>query len=216
MRAAARPMQARFAVRGSIALMLVAYGCRGAPRQPDLSPSPAQSAAAPAPSLYAHIPAEIGDFKLTERSVVRGLPTDSLFRYRDSSRSILTVIIYDVPAEVRVDADSQQWTYREGERFKLIQDIQRQRGRLRDYELAFSDTLRLQVGAQSFVQHAIATRGTYASGAKAVDMQYLYLIGGKFVKVRATIPGQEWQQTQIPTFARELAVRLASGIAARR
>jgi hypothetical protein len=42
-------------------------------------------------------------------------------------------------------------------------------------------------------------------------MQYLYLIGGKFVKVRATIPEPGWQQTQVPSFARELALRMARG-----
>ena len=51
----------------------------------------------------------------------------------------------------------------------------------------------------------------FRNGAIAVDMQYLYLIGNKLVKVRAIIPGQSWEQTQVPGFARELAIRLAGG-----
>ena len=198
----------------TLGLTLAVLGCGGA-RQSVAGPTPAQPAAAAALSLYRYIPAQIGAFRLTQRAVVGGLPTDSLFRYRDGSPTILTVIIYDVPGAIRVDADSQQWTRREGEKFRQIQDIQVQRGRIGAYEVAFSDTARFRVGPASLVEHSIATPVRYPNGVIAVDMQYLYLIGGKFVKVRATIPGNGWEQTRVPAFARELATRLASGIQTR-
>jgi len=185
----------------AFAVLLSAIGCASAPA-PVVAP-------APAVNLYARIPAEIGAFKLTERAIVRGLPTDSLFRFSDGSRTILTVIIYNVSADLRVDADSQKWTAREGEKFKLVQAIRRDRGQLSDFTLAFSDTTRFVVGARQILEHAIAIPTRYPNGAITVEMQYLYLIGGKFVKVRATIPQQGWEETKVPAFARELAIRMA-------
>jgi hypothetical protein len=184
-----------------LAVFASAIGCASAPA-PAVPP-------APAVNLYARIPSEIGAFKLTERGIVRGLPTDSLFRFSDGSRTILTVIIYDVAADVKVDADSQKWTPREGEKFKLVQAIRRDRGQLSDFTLAFSDTTRFAVGARHVLEHAIAMPTRYPSGMITVEMQYLYLIGGKFLKVRATIPQQGWEETKVPSFARELAIRMA-------
>jgi len=42
----------------------------------------------------------------------------------------LTVFVYDVAPDVKVGADSQKWTPREGEKFKEVQEIQRSRGRI--------------------------------------------------------------------------------------
>ena len=155
------------------------------------------------------MPDEIGAFKLTERTTVRGLPSDSLYRFRDGSPTILTVIIYDVGSDVRADPDSQKWTMREGEKFKAVQDIRVSRGQIRAYQLALSDTTRFSAGGQKLLEHAIVTPIRFPNGTIAVDMQYLYLISGKFVKVRATLPEQGWQQTQVPSFARDLARRMA-------
>ncbi|CAN5892232.1 hypothetical protein BH11GEM2_BH11GEM2_00960 [soil metagenome] len=158
------------------------------------------------------MPDKVGAFKVTERMGIRGFPTDSLFRFRDSSKTNLSVIIYDIPADVRVDSDSQKWTLREGEKFKAVQDVLKSRGQIAAYTLAFSDTIRFTVDARGILEHSIAGSVRFPNGAIAVELQYLYLIGGKFVKVRGTIPAQGWQQTRAPSFARELAVRMARGI----
>src|SRR5258705_2353337 len=86
-------------------------GCASVPAAPPAAASQPASAVKSAPpvNLYSRIPAEIGAFRLTERTVVRGLPTDSLFRFNDGSRTILSLIIYAVVADVRVDTDSQKW-----------------------------------------------------------------------------------------------------------
>jgi hypothetical protein len=193
--------------------MVSAIGCASAPAAaPAAAPQPAPAVtSAPPVNLYARIPAEIGAFKLTQRATLRGLRTDSLFRFRDGSRTILTVIIYNVAADVKVDTDSQKWTAREGEKFKAVQEIRRNRGQLGAYVVAFSDTTRFAAGERNILEHSIATPIRFPNGAVAVDMQYLYLIDGKFVKVRATFPEQGWQQTQVPSFARELALRMARG-----
>ena len=186
-------------------------GCTSAPPPTDAPRPESATTSTPGLNLYSRIPSQIGAFKLTERATVRGLPSDSLFRFRDGSPTILTVIIYDVAADVRVGDDSQKWTLREGEKFQAVQDIRVNRGQLGAYQLAFSDTTRFTAGDHHILEHSIATPIRFPNGAIAVDMQYLYLIGGKFVKVRATIPEQGWQQTQVPSFARELAIRMASG-----
>ncbi len=195
----------------SIAFIASVVGCASAPGSP---PAPAPSGAAHVPAatagkLYANIPAQLGAFRLTERTTIRGLPTDSLFRFSDGSRTILTVIVYDVAADVRSGSDPQQWTAREGEKFKAVQDVRLSRGNIRGYELAYADTIRFTADAREILEHATAVTVRFPNGDIAIDMQYLYLIGGKFVKVRATIPERGWQQTRVPSFARELAHRMA-------
>ena len=199
--------------RMSFLISMSVIGCASAASPAGAPPTAATATPPPAPTgtLYTRIPSEIGAFRITERATVRGLPTDSLFRFRDGSRTILTVIVYEVAEDVRVDADSQQWTRREGEKFKAVQEIRVRQGQLAAYVLAFSDTTRFAAGEHQILEHAIATPIRFANGAIAVDMQYLYLIGGKFVKVRATMPEQGWQQTQVPSFARTLALRMAGG-----
>lgn len=193
-------------------LLVSVVGCASSPTS--ASPAGARpSAVSPAPtaSVYARVPAQVGEFRLTERASVSGAPGDSLFRFRDSSRTNLTVFIYEIGADVRVEADSQLWTAREGGKFKEIQDIRVARGQIAEYVLAVSDTSRIGIGRYDILEHWMATPVRFPSGAIAVDMQFLYLVGGKFIKVRATIPEQGWEQTRVPSFARELALRLAGG-----
>jgi hypothetical protein len=185
-------------------------GCASAPGATVRQPAPSMTPS-PVVNVYAGIPSEIGAFKLTERTAVRGLATDSIFRYRDGSRTILSVIIYNVPDGVRVDADSQKWTAREGDKFKRVQDLYVSRGQLAAYTVAFSDTTRFPAAGHNILEHSIATPVRFPNGAIAVELQYLYLIGGKFIKVRATIPQAGWEQTNVPSFARETAQSIVRG-----
>ena len=199
----------------AVAFLMLAFalGCASASASaPAAGPSRAPAVtAAPGSGLYGRIPAEIGAFKLTERAAIGSEPTDSLFRFSDGSRTILTVFVYDVDADVKSDPDPQKWTAVEGEKFEAVQDIRVSRGAISSYAVAFSDTTRFAVGTQKILEHAISIPVRFPNGSVAVDLQYLYLIGGKFVKVRATIPEMGWQQTKVPSFARDLAHRLASG-----
>ncbi len=193
---------------------LAAIASAGACARPSTAPVAPISGVAPAPTgnLYARIPAELGAFKLTERTAINGIPTDSLYRFRDSTRTNVSVIIYNVSPDAMQGADSQQWTPREGEKFKAVQAARREQGKVADYVLAFSDTARFSVGPTSILEHSIAAPTRFPNGSIAVELQYLYLIGGKFVKVRATIPEPGWQQTRVPSFARALARHIAGGV----
>src|SRR5262245_2656044 len=191
--------------------MVAAIGCGGtqAPT-PVVTPQSAPPATrSPVGALYTRIPSELEAFKLTAREGVSGAPTDSAFRFRDGSPTILTVFVYGVDPDVKVDADSQKWTPREGEKFKAVQEIQRSRGRIAAFTVAFSDTTRFAAGERRILEHSIAIPVRFPNGVVAVEFEYLYLIEGKFVKVRATVPEQGWQQTHVPLFARALATRMA-------
>jgi len=179
-------------------------------RTPAVTPQPAAAVIrTPDVALFVRIPSEIEGFTLTERAAVTGSPTDSLFRFRDGSATNLSVFVYEVAADVKVDADSQQWTPREGEKFKQVEEIQRSRGRIANFTVAFSDTTRFAARERSILEHSIGVPVRFPNGVVAVEFQYLYLIDGKFVKVRATVPEEGWQKTHVPAFARALATRMA-------
>ena len=103
------------------------------------------AASAPAAALYARIPAEVGTFKLTERTLVEGTTGDSAYRYSDGSRTRVTVFVYDVEKEDMVEGGPEAWTAREGEQFKEVQDIQVARGKIAAYEKAYSGAGRISV-----------------------------------------------------------------------
>lgn len=198
--------------RGSL-LALVMCGCASASsgRSTEATAGTRASTAAPTRSVQSRIPLQIGNFKLTQRTAVRGTLTDSLYRFSDGSGTNLSVIVYDVIAEAKTDQDPQKWTAIEGEKFKEVQEIRKNRGDMAAYSVAFSDSARFKAGSLNLLEHRIATPVRYANGTIAIDMQYLYLVDGKFLKVRATIPEPGWQQTMVPAFSRELAQRVSQG-----
>jgi hypothetical protein len=165
----------------------------------------------PTGTMYSRIPAEVVGFRLTERATVTNTPTDSLFRYRGDSRTTITVIIYEVPADAKVGADSQQWTPRHGERFREVMSVLRERGRVESFTDPVTDTARFAVRNQAILEHGIFIPTRYPNGTVAVEMQFLYLIEGKFLKVRATVPHEEFKESRVGAFARELARRVAGG-----
>jgi len=177
------------------------------------TPATTAVAAAPAPvhtvRPYSRIPAEIGAFKLTERAVVRGAPRDSIYRYKDGSPTLLSVIIYNISESSKVDADSLKWTAREGALFAQVEEIQRQRGVLTGYQVVFSDSTRFRVGPRLLLEHQIAAAVRFANGRVAVELQNLYLIDGKYVKIRATVPAEGWEHNEAMGFGRKLAIIVA-------
>ena len=168
----------------------------------------AQQAVAPG-NIYSRIPAEVAGFKLTERTSVTSVPSDSVFRFRNDSRTTVTVIIYEVPAEAKVGADSQSWTPRQGEQFLEVMVALRERGRISDFTEPVSSTARITGGGREIVEHAMSIPTRHSNGNVVVEMQFLYLIDGKFVKVRATVPHEEFKASRMGSFARELAQRVA-------
>jgi hypothetical protein len=185
--------------------------CAVAACSPRAGPHSSPHAAAMAESMDDRMPDRVGEFALTERTAVRGLPRDMMFRYSDGSATRLSVVVYDVGEDVKAEPDSQKWTAWEGEKFEAVQEMRRSRGEIAAYVVAFSGTAHIDAGDRQLLEHSVAVPVRSPNGMVSVEFQYLYLIGGRFVKVRATVPEQGWQQTKVPAFARELAQLLARG-----
>ena len=185
-----------------VALVLASAACG-----PNVQSAPAP--ALPASSSRAsRIPVELGRYKLTRREGIEGEPNDSAYHYSDGSRTRVTVFVYGIPVDVQVGADSQSWTPREGKKFEEVQPLLVQRGMIGAYELAFANTGEITAANRKITEHATAI-AVRSRGQVAVDFQYLYLVAGRFLKVRATVPSDGWEKTDVPTFARVLARRLA-------
>lgn len=154
------------------------------------------------------IPSQVGHYRLTRVEAVKYLPADTLYRFTDGSASILTVIRYSIPEDVKIDADSQVWTTREGEKFERIQQVLLGRGSIESYRTFLSHAQSVELADTRLMEHAtvLATR---RQGTSTMDFQYLYLVGGRFLKVRGTFFGEQWQTSEFPAFARELARRVS-------
>jgi hypothetical protein len=148
----------------------------------------------------------IGRYRFKVAEVSSSGSRDSIFRYTDGTDAIVSVFRYDVPPDVKIGPDSQSWTAREGGKFEQVQSILLQQGRIENFRTAFADTSDLDIGGVTVTEHstAIAVR---AGGRVRMDFQYLYLVGGRFLKVRGTFPGDSWRTSEIADFSREVARR---------
>jgi hypothetical protein len=130
-----------------------------------------------------------------------------LYRFTDGSPVLLTVFVYPVPGDVQ-QGDSAQWVLIEGAKFAQVMPIQVQRGRYDAYEMAFANAEPVVSGSDTIPGFAAAAV-TRSRGTVAVQLEYLYLLNGQFVKVRATLPHDQWQKAPVPTFARDLVRHMA-------
>ena len=166
------------------------------------SPSPVSAAAT------SHVPSQVGRYRVTSREGVEGFPNDSAFRFSDGSATRVTVFVYAISPDVQVGPDSQSWTVREGRKFQEVQPIRVQQGQIEAFNLAFANTGEITAANRRITESAMAI-AVRLHGRVAVDFQYLYLVAGRFLKVRATVPSEGWERTDVPTFARELARQIA-------
>jgi hypothetical protein len=187
--------------------LLFLAGCSGAPA-PVASPSPA-TAARPSRTIYQRLPDTVAAYHLTERGVVRGAPTDSVYRFSDGTRTYVSVFIYDIPSDVKIGPDSQKWTFREGEKFKLVQQIRRQQGLISDFSEPVSDSTRMTLGGRPILEHAMIIPTRYNNGAVTVEYQILYQIDGRLLKVRGTVPAEDFTKSTVHAFAKQLATIVA-------
>jgi hypothetical protein len=111
----------------------------------------------------------------------------------------------DSAAAVR---EPQQVVEQEGQLFLESLPIGVQRGWYDSYSIAFSEPDSLDVDGRLLVGRSTAA-ATKGAGRITVQLQYLYLLGTRFVKVRASVPAEGWQNTDVPRFAHELATILA-------
>ncbi len=128
-------------------------------------------------------------------------------RYSHESGTRVTVFIYPAGQTSEVSA-TESLVQQESEKFILALPVGVQRGWYDNFTVAFSEPDSVQAG-----NLRISGRGVGAATRKgdrmAIELQYLYLVSGSFIKVRATVPVPGWEDTDVPLFARELAAAVA-------
>ena len=161
-------------------------------------------AANPAPE--SGFPATLQGFRLTDSdSIAQSDGGGRLYRYSSGrSGEWVTVFLYPIPEDIKAAPDSLQWVLIEGRKFTQIMPIQVQRGRYDAYEMAFADSQPVVSGRDTIPGFASAA-ATRSGGAVSLQLEYLYLVHGQFLKIRATMPEKDWQQTNAALFAQDLA-----------
>ena len=129
-----------------------------------------------------------------------------LYRFSDETPVQLTVFLYAIPSDVQ-QGDSTNWVLLEGAKFEQVLPIQVERGRYDTYQMAFAQPEPVVSEGDTIPGH-VAAAGTRSGQTISMQLQYLYLIRGQFLKVRATLPGDSWQRAPVPRFAHDLARRV--------
>jgi hypothetical protein len=151
-------------------------------------------------------PSKVRAYDLKESNPIRGDPEGTMLRYSDGSATRVSVFFY--LADSTPAPDPRTLVAQTGESFLESLPIGVQRGWYDSYTTAFSDPDSVLVGDRLLVGNATAA-ATKKGGSMHVELQYVYLIGPRLVKVRASVPAEGWERTDIPRFARELASVIA-------
>lgn len=138
-------------------------------------------------------------------------PRDSIYRFRDSSTAFVSLIRYAVTPDVRFDADSQAWTLREGDKFPQVQQLLLEAGRQDDNRLLVADSSRLDVGGRS-INESMYAMAVMRMRVPTVEVQYLYLIGDRFLKVRGSFQSDQWGRSDFAEWTRASARCAWSGV----
>ncbi len=165
---------------------------------------------APRPTPESEFPVTLQGFRWTDSdSIPERDGGGRLYRYNGRSDEYVTVFVYPIPDDVKAARDSVQWVLIEGGKFAQVMPIQVQRGRYDAYEMAFADPQPVVTGHDT-IPGFVAGAATRTRGALSLQMEYLYLVHGQFLKIRATMPHKDWQETRVALFAQDLARLLYS------
>ena len=192
-------------IRRGAAIVLALLGCASAPA----TVVPAHSAAiSNVPALDSVMPAQIGRFALVERGNVQGTDGHRNYRYRDSSAARVSVYLYRASGDgTEAARDPRGRVAREGSIFlRDILPIQVRRGIYDSFEVLISREDSATVDG-SVVRTFVTGARVHRRGETANEMQYVHLIGGDFVKVRATLP-VAWPISVLQSFDSVLVQRL--------
>lgn len=132
-------------------------------------------------------------------------PSDTLWRYADG-RAQISVIRYPIGPNVKVGADTAQWLEREGGAFLAVMPILQRRGEIESYSVRLAQ---VQPGPNPPALEHLGIVLNVARGKRTIETQYLYVIGGRFLKIRVTEPDDS-AASPVQAFARTLAKRIAA------
>lgn len=149
------------------------------------------------------IPADIDAYHLIQTKAMADSADGVAYRFVTSVPELVTVFLYPIPTDVRAGADTAAWIKAEAEKFTRLLPAGVKRGWYDVYAVAFEspDTIQLSNRpATGFLSGATTKRGNKVS----VELQYLYPVCGKFVKVRGTLDSDTWGDSKFPLFAKHL------------
>jgi hypothetical protein len=188
-------------------LCVVLLGCH--------PPTSAAPGGAPVPVVLVRdrsgldVPTRVGRYTLQPPdSAAAAASGDTPYHFSDGSSTRVTVFVYAVPADVQEGEVPQAWATAEGAKFVQVLRIGVERGWYEDFQVAFSEPQPVVRDTLGIPGHAVAA-ATRSRGGVRVELEYLYLVRGRFLKVRATVPERGWTQTDVPRFAEQLALAIA-------
>ena len=169
-----------------ICSMAIAAACAGT-TTPGQAAAPVVAASNIA-GLDSAMPAQVGAFTLVARRPVPGAAGDMAYRYRDASPANISVYVYSA-SYPGVDASGgpRERVAREGLLLLDVMPIQTRRGVYDSFEPLVSRADSLQVGNVVVPGYLTGVR-VHRRSVTAQELQFLHLVGGDFVKLRATVP----------------------------
>lgn len=145
----------------------------------------------------------IGAFRLTEVGTIDGYPLDTIFRFANGSSAFVSAIRYPIPRDVRFGSESAKWTQREGAKFAAIQDVFVSQKRISAFKVVFDSAQVVSVDGDSIFEHSVAIEVRTTNGTR-MDLQYVYAVCNRFLKVRGTFPADTWPRGAFADFSREV------------
>ena len=138
--------------------------------------------------LDSAVPKRVGEFQLVDRHRVPGAAGDMAYRYRDASPANVSLYIYpiDYPGAESSGGPRERVAHEGGLLLQLM-PIQVQRHVYDSFEPLVSRPDSLVVRGMLIPGYVTGVR-VHRGAATVHELQLLHLVGGDFVKLRATIP----------------------------
>ena len=176
--------------RSNILVILLALGaCRSTPRVEPVPTGPV-------------MPDSIAGFRRTAQSLVG---RDSVWRYTNGKAQV-SVIRYALTRDAKTGADTSAWLAREGNKFVQVMPMLKRRGAIESYEVK---TSRVGDGPAPPHREYVGVVVSTIKGKRSTELQYLYLVKNRWLKVRASEPGGGDASASVTRFSRALASRVA-------
>lgn len=149
------------------------------------------------------IPQAVGAFRLIAVRAVRGAPNDTNYRFDNGAGVGISVFRYAIPSDVKAGSDTVAWIRREGEKFPVVQRILASRG--------VSDSMKVRIGMLNparpdfpLAEYAGVVQTWSAQRGVMLESEYIYVVDGRFLKIRGSEPHAVEGESQVARFARQL------------
>jgi hypothetical protein len=161
------------------------------------------------------IPQSVGAFRLLGARAVQGAPNDTNYRFDNGAGLGISVFRYAIPDDVRVDGDTLEWIRREGQKFAAVQRILVSRG--------VADSMKMRVGALNaarsdfpLAEHVGVAQTWSARRGTMLESEYLYVVDGRFLKIRGSEKDAIEGTSEVAQFARQLLQAIVTAASAGR